>query len=255
MRRQLILGLVLAFTMWAANFKMYLKDGGFQLVREYQVEGDRVRYYSVDRSDWEEMPLSLVDLKRTEAESGARKKAVEVEQQKIGEEIEAEREEHRDIMKIPRDPGVYRLEDGKLRVFPAAEASVHTSKGRNVLKLLTPLPVINGKATLEISGERSKEVVSDKNPEFFIQLSEFESFGIVKLAPQKGVRIVERISVQPITKENAEERDKVEIFTKQLSDNGLYKIWPQDPLTPGEYAVVEYTDGKINTQTWDFRIE
>ena len=23
-------------------------------------------------------------------------------------------------------------------------------------------------------------------------------------------------------------------------------------LTPGEYAVVEYTDGKVNIQTWDF---
>ena len=32
----------------------------------------------------------------------------------------------------------------------------------------------------------------------------------------------------------------------------LYKIWPQQPLEPGEYAVVEYTEGKGNTQIWDF---
>ena len=52
----------------AANFKLYLKDGNFQLVREYKVLGDRVSFYSVERSEWEEVPLDLVDLKRTEAE-------------------------------------------------------------------------------------------------------------------------------------------------------------------------------------------
>ena len=78
---------------------------------------------------------------------------------------------------------------------------------------------------------------------------------MVKLKPEKGVRIVERITIEPVTKETAEERDKVQVFTKQLSENGLYKIWPQDPLEKGEYAVVEYTEGKINAQIWDFRIE
>ena len=38
-----------------------LKDGSFQLVREYAVQGDRVRYYSLDRSQWEEIPSDLVD--------------------------------------------------------------------------------------------------------------------------------------------------------------------------------------------------
>jgi hypothetical protein len=52
-----------------------------------------------------------------------------------------------------------------------------------------------------------------------------------------------------------EERTLVQTFTKQLSDNGLYKIWPQDSLPQGEYAVVEYTDGKVNMQVWDFRIQ
>ncbi|HTA44530.1 MAG TPA: hypothetical protein VK789_18915 [Bryobacteraceae bacterium] len=255
MRKPVFLLLVFVVTLAAANLKLYLKDGSFQLVREYKVDGDRVRYYSVDRSDWEEIPVDLVDLKRSDADTGARQAAIDVLKREDEEEKAAAKEERQEILKIPRDPGVYRLEDGKLRIFKAAEATVHTSKGRNILKVLTPVPVITGKATLEISGERAAEVVKEKSPEFFIQLSEFESFGIVKVTPQKGVRIVERISVQPITKENAEERDKVEVFTKQLSDNGLYKIWPQDPLAPGEYAVVEYTDGKINTQTWDFRIE
>ena len=76
MRKLLFVVLVFGITLSAANFKLYLKDGGFQLVREYTVEGDRVKYYSVDRSDWEEIPADLVDLKRTDAEAGARKSAL-----------------------------------------------------------------------------------------------------------------------------------------------------------------------------------
>ena len=115
--------------------------------------------------------------------------------------------------------------------------------------------LVPGKATLEIPGERSTAIVRDRSPEFYLQLSDVESFGIVKLTPQKGVRIVERVSVIKAADQTTEQRDSVPVFTKQLSDNGLYKLWPQDPLAPGEYAVVEYTDGKVNVQTWDFRIE
>ena len=44
-----------------------LTDGTFQVVREYQREGDRVRYYSLERSAWGvEMPASLVDWEATE---------------------------------------------------------------------------------------------------------------------------------------------------------------------------------------------
>src|ERR1700733_8699286 len=255
MRKLLFVLLVFGITLSAANFKLYLKDGSFQLFREYTVEGDRVKYYSVDRSDWEEIPADLVDLKRTDAETGARKSSLEIQQKQDDEEKAAAREIRQEILKIPRDPGTYRLEDGQLRIFKAAEGSVHNAKGRNVLRALSPIPLIPGKATLEIPGERSSEAVKDHEPEFYLQLSEFESFGMVKLTPQKGVGGVERITIEPVTKETAEERDKVEIFTKQLSENGLYKIWPQDPLEKGEYAIVEYTEGKINAQIWDFRIE
>src|SRR6266700_6362213 len=41
--------------------KLVLKDGTFQLVRSYQRSGERVRYYSAERGDWEEIPASMVE--------------------------------------------------------------------------------------------------------------------------------------------------------------------------------------------------
>jgi hypothetical protein len=52
-----------------------------------------------------------------------------------------------------------------------------------------------------------------------------------------------------------EEPEMVEIFQKQLTSGGLYKIWPKEPLEPGEYAVVESTVGKLNMQVWDFAVK
>jgi hypothetical protein len=254
MRRLLFLAVLFAVALSAANFRLYLKDGSFQLVREYKVEDDRVKYYSVERSDWEEIPAALVDLKRTGAETAARKGELDEHAQALADEEAARRAQHHEIMQIPRDPGVYQLDDhDKLRIFPVAESNLHTAKGRSVLKVFVPL--VNGKQTLELNGEHSPNVVTDPNAEFYLQLSEMEPFGIIKLTPSKGVRIVEEISVVPVVKESEEARTIVPTFTRQLTDNGLYKIWPQDPLPRGEYAVVEYTDGKVNVQVWDFRIQ
>src|SRR5580692_2465030 len=100
MRKLLFVLLVFGITLTAANFKLYLKDGSFQLVREYKVDGDRVQYYSVERSDWEEIPANLVDLKRTDAETGARKSALELQDKQADDEKAAAREIRQEILKI-----------------------------------------------------------------------------------------------------------------------------------------------------------
>jgi hypothetical protein len=255
MRRYLVLILLLAAPLAAANFKLYMKDGTFQIVREYKVEGDRVSFYSVERSEWEELPAALVDVKKTDEMSAANKAKIDKQAKELTEEEAAVRELQKEILKIPQDPGVYLLDNDQLQIFKRVDTVLHNNKGRSILKVLSPVPLVPGKATLEIANDHSLNIVKDTRPEFYIQLSLQDSFGIVKLTSKGGVRIVERITVAPVVNEVLEERDNVEIFTKQLTESGLYKIWPQEALTKGEYAVVEYEEGKTNTRVWDFRIE
>jgi hypothetical protein len=241
----------LTFSAFAANIKLYLKDGDHHLVREYKVEGDRLRYYSVERGDWEEIPLALVDLKRTEEETKQRQATIEEEAKIITAEDKAERERSNEVAKIPQTPGVYMMNGQKLQVVKQAESQIHSNKGRTVLKILSPVPMVSGKATVETKDAHSLNKVVNSRPEFYIVLSAEERFGIIKLKPDKGVRIVEKLTYVPVTKEVVEEPELVEIFRQQM-DDGLYKIWPTNPLEPGEYAVMEGTEGKVNIQIWDF---
>ena len=255
MRRAFIALFVLALAASAANIKLYLKDGGFHLVREYRVETDHVRYYSVERSEWEEMPLDLVDLKRTESELAERQTQLTAETKVVAEEEKAVHEARAEVAKIPSDPGAYYVEDNAVKPIKVAESKVHNNKGRTVLQVLSPIPAVSGKATLELDGLHSQNILSNPEQEFYIQLSAEERFGIVKLTPEHGIRIVEKITIVPITKEVIEEPVEVQVFRKQMTQDGLYKLWPMKPMEPGEYAVVQFTSGKTNMQVWDFAIK
>src|SRR5690242_8832197 len=108
--RRILLFLAVAIASWAANVKLYMNDGSFQIVREYKVENDRIRFYSVERSDWEEVPKEMVDLKRTESEAKSRQEQFEKDAKIFEQEEKAEREQEKEIMRIPQDPGVYWVE-------------------------------------------------------------------------------------------------------------------------------------------------
>ena len=255
MRKLCFVLLVLALAAWAANVKLYLKDGTYHVVREYQVQTDRVRYYSVERGDWEEIPLDMVDLKRTESEVAERKVTLEKEEQIVAEEGAAEREVKKDASRIPQEPGAYWLDGKETKVMKPGEVAVHSNKGRTILQALSPIPVITGKATLEMTGAHSVNIFTDAEQEFYVQLAGTEGFGIARLTTKGAIRIVENLIYHPIDKSMVQEdRTLVDILHRQLGD-GLYKIWAKDPLPPGEYAVVQYTDGNVDIQAFDFAIK
>src|SRR5579885_2215766 len=96
-----------AIPAFSAAEKLYLKDGSFQYVREYQRQGDRIRYYSTERSEWEEIPVELVDLAKTGSESERHKASVDEQAKMISDEDKAVRAQQELVLKIPQDPGVY----------------------------------------------------------------------------------------------------------------------------------------------------
>src|SRR6266436_2600632 len=195
MRRTLAVLLLFSVSAIAANVRLYLKDGTYHIVREYEVQQDRVHYYSVERSDWEDIPLALVDLKRTEAEIAEHKSAIAEETKMVAAEEKVEREMEHEKNKIPQDPGVYQLIGGKeLRIMHLAESKLHTNKRRAVLKAMSPVPLISGKATVEVDNPHSNYNVENDTPEFYIQLSAEQQFGIIRLLAHDNIRIAERVT-------------------------------------------------------------
>ena len=126
MRKYLLALLILACAAWAANVKLYMKDGTYHVVREYQVQTDRVHFYSVERSDWEDIPLDLIDLKRTQTEAGERQAKLEEDARSMAAEEKARRDLEKEKRRIPQDPGVYWMLGNEVQVMKAAESSVKT---------------------------------------------------------------------------------------------------------------------------------
>jgi len=258
MRKLCFLLFVFCFLASAENVKLYMKDGTDQLVREYHVEGDRMRFYSLDRDDWEEVPLSLVDLNKTKAEIKSHADAIREEAAAEDAENKAERAARKEVASVPAEPGVYLIDEekpapGNLTTLKVGESKIVTNKRRSILKVISPVPLVPGKATLELDGPHSAQGTANRSPQFYIRLSEEERFGIVRLSEHKNNRVVEKLTIQPVVNETTQEPDLVEVFRQQVGDE-LFRIWPQKPLEPGEYAVVQYSMEKVDMQVWDFFI-
>ena len=232
--RALIFLLILALPVLAVTIRLYLKDGTIQKVREYQTTADRIRFFSTERSEWEEIPKELVDLERTEAEIHQAKQADDADRKLEAEEKKAEDDTRKEIRSVPADPGVcYVSPDGKVEPLKQAESKLVTNKKRSVLKVLSPIPVFSGKATVEIDGETSKFHIQEDRPNFYFRLAKDERIALVRLRvnSKKTARIVQDMELLPGVKEIEMKIDSIEIFRRAVPDC-LYKIWPQDSIAP-----------------------
>jgi hypothetical protein len=234
----------------AANIRLYLTDGTDILVSEYQVLQDRVRYYSIERSAWEEIPLTLVDLEKTQRID---KQQQEDRQERAKEdhiERAAERKARTELHNVPIEDGVYYLDGDQVVTVKQAELKTETSKGRTLLKVIAPVPLA-GKQTIEIEGKQSEFVAHGDRPMFYMRLESVNRFGILRLKEKKNARLVQVIQVVPQSKEMLEEQEEIEVFRQEFAP-GVYKIWPTEPIPAGEYAVYEYTPGEGDIRAWDF---
>src|ERR1700674_656560 len=132
--------IALAVAAFGATVRLYLKDGDYQIVSEYRVLADRVRYFSTERGDWEEIPLELVDLDRTKKDAADRQAAIEAEAKEQDVEDKAIRDDRQEAARVPVGPGVYMVNGDKIQALQMAEVEVNSSRGRTVLKVLSPVP-------------------------------------------------------------------------------------------------------------------
>ncbi len=255
--RVVLLFLLTAALLLADTFKLYLKEGGYHLVREYSIQGDRIHYFSTERGDWEDIPRELVDVTHTENERKAHQETEAKEAKEEAEEDKAARDQRREIKSIPQDPGAYFRTGDKLDTLPSAQYQVVTDKKRRTLQILSPIPLVPGKASVVIKGEHSAYIIAETRPNFYLRLDSEKRFGIISLTPKKGMRVVENISIMPVAKQAEEERKQMDTFDQDLG-GGLFKVWPQKELGPGEYALVEFTDSgdanDVQLVVWDFAI-
>jgi hypothetical protein len=73
--------------------RLILTDGTYQLATKWEIRGERVRYLSAERNEWEEVPKSMVDWAATdkyEKDRAAGKPAPEAVA--LDKELEAERQ-------------------------------------------------------------------------------------------------------------------------------------------------------------------
>jgi hypothetical protein len=246
-----------------ASVKLYLKDGSYQLVKSYEVEGDRVRYYSLERSDWEEVPVSMVDFDATKKGEAAQKAL----QKKQLEAAHALDEQHfNDIqptgfevapgIQLPAAQGVYAF-DGE-RVIPMVQSSgeIVRDKKRFALSLALPAPILKNRDLVVLDGARAAVRFAATKPAFYVQFTDANpnDMMLIPVTGKKDMRIVEKIQKGIGVGPSGELRDQIPLERRELKP-GLILLHPLTPLAPGEYVLGELLSQKLNLEVWDFGID
>jgi predicted nucleic acid-binding Zn-ribbon protein len=133
----------------ARGKKLILKDGGFQLVRSYERSGDRVRYFSAERGDWEEIPAAMVDWEATaKAEADEEKAEAELTAKVHKQEVETKAAIAMDIdaslqvapgVFLPPGEGMFVIEGKSVTALEQAGSQVKLDKKRLIQQALSPI--------------------------------------------------------------------------------------------------------------------
>lgn len=245
-----------------AETKLYLKDGTFHVVKSYEVKGDRVRFYSVERSDWEEVPLALVDFAATERaqrEEQAVEKQQEAEARKIDKEHfekpEAAGVEIAPGVRLPGDEGVFAYDGQRVVRMIQSSGEVVTDRKRAALLLALPGPLLKNRAYVVLPGPAAAVRVMSTQPVFYVQAGDGlgAKLELVTVKPRNESRQVEKVEWRAGITKPAELRAAVPLERSEIAP-GVFKLTLAKPLDPGEYALGELVQKKLNLELWDFGI-
>jgi len=168
------------------NLRLILKDGSYQLVRDYQIAGDRVRYLSQERGEWEELPADLVDWDATNKWARDHAELAEEDSSpamKEAAEIDAEESDERSDEKarmpivapgveLPDEEGVFVLDTfqgtPELVELISKDLTLNT-KNRKGVAVLNPLAT--QRANLELAGANAKVHLHVNDPAIYLSLA------------------------------------------------------------------------------------
>jgi hypothetical protein len=245
--------------------KLMLKDGTFQLVREYHVEGDRVRYYSIEQSQWDEMPEALVDWNATKSVEGdeAKRNAEVIAKVHASEsgrtaqalDIDASLEVAPGIF-LPPGEGLFAFDGKGVTKIAQAPADIKFSKKQMLKQVLIPVPIIPTRHTVSLIGPRAKVRLKSGITEFYMRTADGREPELELLrAKVKGdERYLENLD--ELFKERGTTGQTTVLMQRWLLAPGVYRFTLEQHLDPGEYALAEIVKGGgTNLYFWDFGLD
>jgi len=242
--------------------KLMLKDGSFQLVREYKIEGDRIRYYSIDQSQWEEMPESLVDWDAThkieaaeahrDAEVVAKAHLLEKARTAESLDIDASLEVAPGVF-LPPGEGIWEFDGKGIFKVPQAEADIKSSKTQLIKQVLIPIPIVPTRHTVSLVGSRARLRIHTGQTEFYMRTADGREpeLELLRARVRGDKRALENLD-KLFQYEQATGRVTLLMQRWQIAP-GVYRFTLEQKLDPGEYALAEVVQGGgTNLYFWDF---
>jgi len=265
--------------------RLILKDGSYQTVTKWEVAGDRVRYYSAERYDWEELPSNLVDWVATDRYNRNRESQRTTNAAQISQQDEADRkaEELKSPtvapgLRLPDGGGVFLLDiyrdQPQLVELVQSGGELNKQTGKNILRAaLNPL-ALSSKQTIELKGIHARIQTHVPQPAIYVNIENVDDnasqdtapsapktdtdqlpdrYRIIRMEEKKDKRIVGNLNIAVYGKVSQKEN----WIKASIAPMGEWvKVTPAEPLTPGEYALVEMLDKKqMNLYVWDFGVD
>ncbi len=268
-------------TRLARGKKLILKDGNFQLVKSYERSGERVRYFSAERGDWEEIPAAMVDWEATgRAEADEEKAEAELTAKVHKQEVTTKAEVAMDIdaslqvapgVFLPPGEGMFVIEGKSVTALEQAGSQVKMDKKRFVQQALSPIPIIPSKHHVEIPGARAKLRITNGQPEFYLREAppDPDRTTPIQKSSRPGESGPEVELVRATVKGNNRQLETIRsLFGEEISQERntislqrwevaptVFRFTLSETLPPGEYALAEILSDGMNLYVWDFGVE
>jgi len=252
--------------------RLILKDGSYQSVVKYEIQGDRVHYLSAERYEWEDIPKSLVDWDATnkyeaELSSGKLPKRRLEETPEEKEEREKEAANSPEIspgLRLPGTGGVFLFDQyqGKPELAEIIQNGSELNKSRKKSVLRASInPLASARQNLELKGEHAQVQSHQPRPVIYIDIDEGPSdtalgdrFRLVRADSKNGVRVIGNLKVA-ISGKVSQQATVVPATVEKVGTGQWLRLTPAADLVGGEYAIIEMLGTEeMNSYVWDFGV-